>query len=136
VTSEVASKKKLVFLPDHNIEAEIVSYLKSLRKVSVVSFAEVNLSQSADDPQVIEVATKEELLILTGDKRFTEKYIPMCRHQGIVKFDVGKPTTRLRCLKGFLGLRERHLVWKGVAHLHEASVMLQQHNGDQTTIQY
>jgi predicted nuclease of predicted toxin-antitoxin system len=132
----MASKRKLAFLPDHNLPSEIIRYLRKLKKVSVVSFEAINLSRNADDPQVIEVATREKLLILTADKRFTEDHIPLCRHEGIVKFEITKPETRLRCLKRFMQLPERHLVWKGVAHLYESSVKLQQHNGDQSTHPY
>jgi predicted nuclease of predicted toxin-antitoxin system len=132
----MASKRKLAFLPDHNLPSEIIRYLSSLRKVSVTTFEAIDLPRHADDSQVIEAATKEKLLILTGDKRFTEDHIPLCRHEGIVKFEVSKPATRLRCLKRFMHMQERHLVWKGVARLYEFNVTLQQHNGDQSTIPY
>jgi predicted nuclease of predicted toxin-antitoxin system len=132
----VASKRKLAFLPDHNIPSEIIFYLSSLRKVQVMSFEEINLSRSATDPQVIEAATKEQLLILTADKRFTEDHIPLCQHQGIVKLEVSKPETRLRCLKRFMHMPERHLAWKGVTHLYESLVMLQQHSGERSRISY
>jgi predicted nuclease of predicted toxin-antitoxin system len=82
----MASKRKLAFLPDHNLPSEIIRYLSSLKKVSVTTFEAVTLSRHADDSQVIEAATKEKLLILTGDKRFTEDHIPLCKHEGIRGF--------------------------------------------------
>jgi hypothetical protein len=75
-------------------------------------------------------------LTLTGDKRFTEEHLPLCLHEGIVKFEVTKPATRLRCLKRFMRMKERHLAWKGVTRLYEDSVVMQQHNGTRSTIQY
>jgi predicted nucleic acid-binding protein len=132
----MASKRKLAFLPDHNLSSEIIKYLSSLRKVSVTTFEAINLSRHADDSQVIEAATKEKLLILTGDKRFTEDYIPLCRHEGIVKFEVSKPATWLHCLKRFMLMQERHLVWKSVTHLYEFNVILQRHNGSRSTVTY
>ena len=132
----MASTRKLAFLPDHNLPSEITKYLSKLKKVKVSSFEAVGLQQRADDPQVIEAATNQGLLVLTGDKRFTEEHIPLCRHEGIIKFEVIKPATRLRCLKKFMRMRERHLAWKGVTHLYEHEVILQRHNGTQSTIQY
>jgi predicted nuclease of predicted toxin-antitoxin system len=132
----MASRRKLAFLPDHNLPSEIAKYLSKLKKVTVSSFEAIGLQQRADDDQVIETATQRGLLILTGDKRFTEEHVPLCRHEGIIKFEVTKPATRLRCLKKFMQLQERHLAWKGVTHLYEHSVVLQQHNGTQSTIQY
>jgi predicted nuclease of predicted toxin-antitoxin system len=95
----MTSRRKLAFLPDHNVPAEIVKYLTTLSSVTVTHFGEIGLQQRADDPQVIETATKKGLLLLTGDKRFTEQHVPLCTHAGIVKFEVSKPATRLRCLK-------------------------------------
>jgi hypothetical protein len=132
----MASRRKLAFLPDHNLPSEIAKYLSKLKKVTVSSFEAVGLRQRADDDQVIETATQRGLLILTGDKRFTEEHVPLCRHEGIIKFEVTRPAARLRCLKKFMRLKERHLAWKGVTHLYEHSVVLQQHNGTQSTIQY
>lgn len=132
----MASRRKLAFLPDHNLSSEITKYLSKLKKVTVSSFDAIGLQGRADDTQVIEVATEEKLLILTGDKRFTEEHIPLCRHEGIVKFEVAKPATRLRCLRKFMRMKERHLAWKGVTRLYEHSVVLHQHNGIQTTILY
>lgn len=132
----MASRRKLAFLPDHNLPSEIAKYLSKLKKVSVSNFEAIGLHQRADDDQVIETATQRRLLILTGDKRFTEEHLPLCRHEGIIKFEVTKPATRLRCLKKFMRMKERHLTWKGVTHLYEHSVVLQQHNGTQSTIQY
>lgn len=132
----MASRRKLAFLPDHNLPSEITKYLSTLKKVTVSSFAAIGLQQRADDNQVIEAATKHGLLTLTGDKRFTEEHIPLCHHGGIVKFEITKPATRLRCLKKFMGMKERHLAWKGVTRLCEDAVVLQQHNGTQSTLQY
>lgn len=132
----MASRKKLAFLSDHNLPSEITKYLGTLKKVTVSSFEEIGLHQGADDGQVIEAATRHGLLTLTGDKRFTEEYIPLCRHEGIIKFEVTKPATRLRCLRKFMRMRERHLARKGVTRLYEDSVVLKQHNGTQSTIQY
>jgi len=132
----MASRRKLAFLPDHNLPSEIAKYLSKLKKVTVSSFEAIGLQQRADDDQVLETATQRGLLILTGDKRFTEEHVPLCRHEGIIKFEVTKPATRLRCLKKFMRLKERHLAWKGVTRLYEDSVVMQQHNGTQSTIQY
>jgi len=132
----MASTRKLTFLPDHNLPSEISKYLSKLKKVTVHGFEAVGLPQHADDPQVIEAATKQRLLVLTGDKRFTEEHIPLCRHEGIIKFEVTKPATRLRCLKKFMRMRERHLAWKGVTRLYEDSVVMQQHNGIKNTFPY
>ncbi|MBI3001887.1 MAG: DUF5615 family PIN-like protein, partial [Deltaproteobacteria bacterium] len=107
-----------------------------LKKVTVSSFEAIGLQQRADDDQVIETATQRGLLILTGDKRFTEEHIPLCRHEGIIKFEVTKPATRLRSLQKFMRLKQRHLAWKGVTRLYEHAMVLQQHNGIQSTIQY
>lgn len=132
----MASRRKLAFLPDYNLPAEITAYLSKLRKVTVRSFDAIGLQQDAGDDRVIEVATIHGLLTLTGDKRFTEEHLPLCRHEGIVKFEVTKPATRLRCLKRFMRMKERHLAWKGVTRLYEDSVVMQQHNGTRSTIQY
>lgn len=132
----MASRRKLAFLPDHNLPSEITKYLGTLKKVTVSSFAAIGLQQRADDNQVIEAATTHGLLTLTGDKRFTEEHIPLCRHEGIIKFEVAKPDTRLRCLKKFMRMKERHLSWKGVTRLYEDSAVLKQHDGTQSTIQY
>jgi len=132
----MASRRKLAFLPDHNLPSEITKYLSKLSKVTVSSFGAIDLQQRADDDQVIEAATRHGLLTLTGDKRFTEEHLPLCRHEGIIKFEVTKPATRLRCLKKFMRMKERHLAWKGVTRLYEDSVVMQQHNGTQSTIQY
>ena len=132
----MASKRKLAFLPDHNLPSEIAKYLSTLKKVTVSSFEKIGLQPRADDDQIIEIATKQGLLILTGDKRFTEEHVPLCRHEGIIKFEVTKPATRLRCLKKFMRMSERHLAWKGVTHIYEQSVELKQHNGTESTLQY
>ena len=132
----MASKRKLAFLPDYCLPGEITKYLSKLNKVTVRSFEAIGLQQRANDDQVIETATKEGLLILTADKRFTEEHIPLCRHEGIIKFEVTKPATKLRCLKKFMRMKERHLAWKGVTHLYEHFVVLQQHTGIQSTSQY
>lgn len=132
----MASTRKLAFLPDHNLPSEISRYLSKLRKVTVSNFEAVGLQQRADDDQVIEVATRHGLLTLTSDKRFTEEHFPLCRHEGIIKFEVTKPATRLRCLKKFMRMRERHDAWKGVTHLYEDSVVMQLHNGTKNTIKY
>jgi hypothetical protein len=127
--NEMASKRKLAFLPDHCISGEIVDYLGGLKRVRVVSFESLGLQSRAEDDRVIEEATKARLLVLTVDKRFTEDHIPLCRHEGIVKFEVSKPATMLRCLQKFLHMKERHYAWKGVTRLYESSVVIHQHNG-------
>ena len=132
----MASRRKLAFLPDHCLPSEITNYLSKLRKVTVSSFEATGLQQRADDDQVIEVATNQGLLILTVDKRFTEEHFPLCRHEGIIKFEVTKPATSLRCLKRFMRMRERHLAWKGVTRLYQDFVVMQLHNGTKNTIQY
>lgn len=132
----MASKRKLAFLPDHCLSGEIAEYLRKLKKITVKNFEEIGLQQRAKDDQIIEAASKQGLLIITVDKRFTEEHLPLCRHEGIIKFEVAKPATRLRCLKRFMRMSQRHLAWKGVTHLYEHSVVLQQHSGVQLTIEY
>ena len=132
----MASRRKLAFLPDHCLPSEITNYLTKLRKVTVNRFEEIGLQQRAEDDQVIEVATSQGLLILTVDKRFTEEHFPLCRHEGIIKLEVTRPATSLRCLKKFMRMRERHLAWKGVTRLYEDSVVMQQHNGTKSTTRY
>lgn len=132
----MASRRKFAVLPDHCLPGEITRYLHGLRKVSVSNFDSIGLQQRADDDQVIEAATNHGLLILTGDRRFTEEHIPLCKHEGIVKFEVAKPATRLRCLKKFMKMKEKHLAWKGVTHLYESHLVQQLHNGTKNLIRY
>ncbi len=131
----MASRRKLAFLVDHCLPLEVTKYLRTLRKVAVNDFDAIGLQQRVTDDQVIEAATEQKLLLLTADKRFTEEHIPLCRHEGIIKFET-KLTTSVRCLKQFMRMKERHNVWKGVTHLYENRVVIQQHNGLRKSIPY
>src|SRR5229473_7963512 len=124
----MASRRKFVFLVDYCVHAEVPEYLSRLRKTKVVSFAEAHLTQSSDDNLVIERATRAGALLITSDKRFTEIHIPLCSHEGIIKFGV-KPRAQLRILKKFLKRSEKHLAWKGVTYLLENEFEMRQHIG-------
>ena len=131
----MSSKRKLTFLVDACLSAEILEYLSSLRKIKVVSFRDAGLRQDAEDPIVIQKSTDAGAILITSDKRFTENYIPFCTHQGMIKFGV-KPTTRLRALKKFLKREERHQAWKGVTHLFEDQFEMKQHGGERISRRY
>ena len=131
----MSSKRKLTFLIDCCVSAEVSEYLATLRKVKVISFTEAGLTQNSDDTLVIEKATRAGAMLITGDKRFTEKHVPFCTHEGIIKFGV-KPAARLRILRKFLKKREKHLAWKGVTYLLEDQFNLLQHGGDQSSMPY
>jgi hypothetical protein len=103
--------------------------------MKVVSFTEAPLTQSSDDDLVIERATRAGALLITSDKRFTETHVPLCRHEGIIKFGV-KPRAQLRILKKFLKRSERHLAWKGVTYLLENQCEMRQHIGITSTVPY
>lgn len=93
------------------------------------------MTERSSDEHVLDKATQAGVMVVTGDKRFTETHIPLCRHEGIVKFNV-KPAARLRAMKKFLRTKERHLAWKGVAYLFEDQVVIHQHNGEQLSVPY
>ena len=114
---------------DYCIVGEVFAYLCSLRKVRVISFKDAGLSQRASDEHVVDKATNEGALVLTGDKRFTEEHKIICTHEGIVKFDVRNPAAKLRLLKDFLRTREKHLAWKSIVHLHEDRIVMLGHAG-------
>lgn len=99
----MASRRKLAFLADHCLPGKIITYLTSLRRVNVTRFEAIGLQQRADDNHVIEAATKQRLLILTGDKRFSEEHLPLCKHEGIIKFEVSKPPLAYAACKGSCG---------------------------------
>ena|SRR6266446_2771785 len=131
----MASRKKLVFLVDYCVHAEVPDYLSNLRKVKVVSFAEASLTQNSDDTLVIERATKAGAMLITSDKRFTETHVPFCNHEGIIKFGV-RPTAQLRILKKFLQRSEKHQAWKGVTYLLEDQFEMRQHGGTTSSMPY
>src|SRR2546426_1086486 len=131
----MASRRKLAFLVDNCVMGEVVTYLSRLKKVKVVSFEAVGLTQGSSDEHVIEKAAKARALVVTGDKRFTEAHIPFCNHEGIVKFNV-KPNARIRCLKKFLLMKERHQAWKGVTHLYDDKIEMFQHIGIHLSVPY
>ena len=123
-------------MPDHCVSGDVVRYLCGLRKVTVMRFEQIGLRQNADDVEVITAATKERLLLVTGDKRFTERDIPLCSHEGIIKFEVTKPATRLSCIKKFMRMQERHNAWKGITHLYERHITQLGHDGIQRELRY
>jgi|SRR5882672_1771978 len=131
----MASKRKLGFLIDHCVDAEISRYLSRLRGVKVLSFDDVGLTQRSIDPHVIEKATQAGAMLITNDKRFTEKSIPCCTHIGIIKFNT-RLTIRLRSFQKFMRLKEKHLAWKGVTHLYEEQAVIHQHNGETLAVSY
>jgi hypothetical protein len=131
----MASRRKFVFLVDYCVHAEVSHYLSRLRKVKVVSFMEARLTQNSDDTLVIERATQAGALLITSDKRFTETHVPLCSHEGIIKFGV-RPTAQLRILKKFLKRSEKHYAWKGVTYLLENQFEMRQHIGTTSSIPY
>lgn len=131
----MASKKKLSFLVDHCVDAEIFRYLSEKKRIKVFSFEDIGLSQRAIDAHVLAKATQVEALLITSDKRFTENSVPFCTHMGIIKLHM-RVTARLRYFKKFMCMNERHLAWKGVTHLFEEEIMINQHNGELLSAQY
>lgn len=131
----MASKRKFVFLVDYCVHAEVSYYLSRLKKVKVVSFAEARLTQHSDDDLVIERATEVGALLITSDKRFTEAHVPLCSHEGIIKFGVN-PRAQLRILKKFLKRNEKHQAWKGVTYLSENQFEMRQHIGIISSLSY
>ena len=131
----MGSKRKLCFLVDYCIVGEVFDYLRDLQRVRVISFKNAGLTQRSSDEQVLEKATAEGALVLTADKRFTEKHRTICTHEGIIKFDVRNPRAKLRLLKDFLRTYERHLAWKSVVHLHENQIVMHGHDG-QLSVNY
>ncbi len=131
----MASKRKFVFLVDYCVHAEVSSYLSRLRKVKVVSFEEARLTQHSDDKLVIERATQAGALLITSDKRFTETHVPLCSHEGIIKFGVN-PRAQLRIFKKFLKRNEKYHAWKGVTYLLEDQFEMREHIGITSSISY
>src|SRR5215470_4608927 len=103
----MASRRKLVFLVDYCVHAEVSGHLSRLRKVKLVSFTEACLTQNSDDQLVIERATQAGAILITSDKRFTETHVPLCSHEDIIKLGV-KPRAQLRILRKFLKRSEKH----------------------------
>lgn len=131
----MASKRKLKFLVDKCVEESVSSYIKEQRHISLLSFDEAGLNGRSQDPTVIEKATQNGAMLVTSDKRFTESHIPLCSHEGIIKFNT-KFIIRLECFRKFLHMRERHDAWKSITHLYEDRIVMRQHTGSRLVIPY
>ncbi len=131
----MASRRKLRFLVDACVSADISNYLAERKKVALVSFEEAGLTNRSEDARIIENATRAGAIVMTSDKRFTESHIPLCTHAGILKFSVHF-IDRLNCLKKFLRLPERHKVWKSVTHIFKDRIEISQHVGRRLTVLY
>ena len=129
------SRRKLKFLVDACVDESISSYLKERKRITLISFAEAGLNGGSHDPTVIEKATRAGAILVTSDKRFTESHIPLCSHEGIIKFSVTF-IKRLECLQKFLRMSERHDAWKSITHLFEDRIEMSQHVGHRLSIPY
>ena len=131
----MASKRKLKFLVDKCVEESVSSYIRGRKHISLISFDEAGLNGRSHDPTVIKKATQNGAMLVTSDKRFTESYIPLCSHEGIIKFNIAF-IKRLECFKKFLRMSERHDAWKSITHLFEDRIEMKQHTGSRLVIPY
>jgi predicted nuclease of predicted toxin-antitoxin system len=84
--------KKIKFLSDQNIPFNIIEELRSA-KLSIISVAELRLSGHPDE-NIVEVAKKLRLVVLTTDKDFwDEKKHPIQKCFGIICIDAGHQET-------------------------------------------
>ncbi len=131
----MASRRKLKFLVDKCVDEGVSSYIRDQRHIALISFDEAGLNGGSHDSTVIEKATQKGAMVVTSDKRFTESYIPLCSHEGIIKFNIAF-IKRLECFKKFMHMSERHNAWKSVTHLFEDRIEMKQHTGSRLVIPY
>lgn len=130
------AKRRLRILADHCVPGPVCDWLRGLRRVQLLTVAELRMHLRADS-EIVGVATKRNLVVLAADRGFNELNYVICTHPGIIEVSTfnSRPETCKRKLSWLLS-HARKEISHSVVHVRENNLYIVGRGDRRVTIPY